>query len=189
MKDLMALKLHNKNHLESFFNRWNLLIQGLDHVPDEKYLEILYYDEIRDCKQIENEISYYHRLPEGHAEKTYKYRWDCTQAWIVRERKEKNRRTQLKALAAGGQPSGKGSWALAAKGKGGRVTPVIALGSYAKFLAEVKNDSDRALTFYTRMEKAIEKGISTVIFDRNGFLYHGRIKSFADGARSGGLKF
>ena len=36
--------------------------------------------------------------------------------------------------------------------------------------------------------KAIEKGISTVIFDRNGFLYHGRIKSFADGARSGGLK-
>ena len=37
--------------------------------------------------------------------------------------------------------------------------------------------------------KAIEKGISTVIFDRNGFLYHGRIKSFADGARSGGLKF
>jgi len=37
--------------------------------------------------------------------------------------------------------------------------------------------------------KAIEKGVSTVIFDRNGFLYHGRIKSFADGARSGGLKF
>ena len=37
--------------------------------------------------------------------------------------------------------------------------------------------------------KALEKGIATVIFDRNGFLYHGRVKSFADGARSGGLKF
>lgn len=37
--------------------------------------------------------------------------------------------------------------------------------------------------------KAVEKGITTVIFDRNGFLYHGRVKSFADGARSGGLNF
>jgi large subunit ribosomal protein L18 len=37
--------------------------------------------------------------------------------------------------------------------------------------------------------KALEKGVSSVVFDRNGFLYHGRVKSFADGARSGGLKF
>ena len=37
--------------------------------------------------------------------------------------------------------------------------------------------------------KALEKGVTTVVFDRNGFLYHGRVKSFADGARSGGLKF
>ena len=38
-------------------------------------------------------------------------------------------------------------------------------------------------------KKAIEAGISTVVFDRNGFLFHGRIKSLADGARKGGLKF
>jgi large subunit ribosomal protein L18 len=37
--------------------------------------------------------------------------------------------------------------------------------------------------------KALDKGVTTVVFDRNGFLYHGRIKSFADGVRSGGLKF
>ena len=36
---------------------------------------------------------------------------------------------------------------------------------------------------------ALEAGISTVVFDRNGFLFHGRIKSLADGARQGGLKF
>ena len=38
-------------------------------------------------------------------------------------------------------------------------------------------------------KKAIELGITTCVFDRGGNLYHGRIKSVADGAREGGLKF
>lgn len=38
-------------------------------------------------------------------------------------------------------------------------------------------------------KKAIEAGIETVVFDRNGYLYHGRVKQLADSAREGGLKF
>lgn len=38
-------------------------------------------------------------------------------------------------------------------------------------------------------ERASAKNISTVIFDRNGYLYHGRVKALADGAREGGLNF
>lgn len=37
--------------------------------------------------------------------------------------------------------------------------------------------------------KALKAGIETVVFDRNGYLYHGRVKSLADSARESGLKF
>jgi len=38
-------------------------------------------------------------------------------------------------------------------------------------------------------QRAVDKGIGKVVFDRNGFSYHGRVQAVADGAREGGLKF
>lgn len=38
-------------------------------------------------------------------------------------------------------------------------------------------------------KKCLEAGITEVVFDRNGYLFHGRVKALADGARNGGLKF
>ena len=38
-------------------------------------------------------------------------------------------------------------------------------------------------------ERAVAKGVESVVFDRGGYQYHGRVKAFADGAREGGLQF
>lgn len=53
-----------------------------------------------------------------------------------------------------------------------------------------KNYSERAAVVGKYIaEKAVEAGISTVVFDRGGYLYHGKVKAVAEAARDAGLKF
>ena len=52
------------------------------------------------------------------------------------------------------------------------------------------NDVEAAAYLGTVIAKrALEKGITEVVFDRGGYIYHGRVKELAEGAREGGLKF
>jgi large subunit ribosomal protein L18 len=68
---------------------------------------------------------------------------------------------------------------------------LMAVGSVDKSIKTAKTNKIEKAKMVGKLiaEKAVASGISEVIFDRNGFLYHGRIKSLADGAREGGLKF
>lgn len=62
--------------------------------------------------------------------------------------------------------------------------------SYKNKAVEMKNKSEQAAVVGKEVaEKALKAGIETVVFDRNGYLYHGRVKSLANSAREGGLKF
>jgi large subunit ribosomal protein L18 len=65
----------------------------------------------------------------------------------------------------------------------------LASASSKNITDKLTNVEKSALVGKALAEKALQAGITTVVFDRNGFLYHGRIKGLADGAREGGLKF
>ena len=67
---------------------------------------------------------------------------------------------------------------------------LVSASSKEKEIASQKvNKIDQAKLVGKRLaEKAKEKGINTVVFDRNGYLYHGRVKNLADAARKSGLK-
>lgn len=63
------------------------------------------------------------------------------------------------------------------------------LSEAAKALSNTGNIAAATLVGKEVAKLAIAKGLSSVVFDRNGFLYHGRIKALADSAREAGLNF
>jgi large subunit ribosomal protein L18 len=69
---------------------------------------------------------------------------------------------------------------------------IIAMSTLGKDFPEMKNKSNKAGAAELGKllaQKAVKAGIKTVVFDRNGLKYHGRVKAFADAARENGLEF
>ena len=68
---------------------------------------------------------------------------------------------------------------------------IVSASSLSKdFTAANGNKSDQSIAVGKLVAaKAVAAGIKDVVFDRNGYLYHGRVKSLAEGAREGGLNF
>ncbi len=70
-------------------------------------------------------------------------------------------------------------------------TTMVAASSRAKGIADQKVTKSEKARLVGKLvaERALESGIQAVVFDRNGYLYHGRVKALADSAREGGIKF
>ncbi len=67
---------------------------------------------------------------------------------------------------------------------------IVSASSYKNKSVEGKNKSEQATLVGKQIaEKALKAGIETIVFDRNFYQYHGRVKALAEGAREGGLKF
>ena len=69
------------------------------------------------------------------------------------------------------------------------VTLVSASSLEAGFEGIGSNKAAARVVGKTIAERALAKGIDTVVFDRGGYIYHGRVSELAEGAREGGLKF
>ena len=70
-------------------------------------------------------------------------------------------------------------------------TTIVAASSSDKSIAGSEGNKSEKSAKVGKLvaEKALAAGITEVVFDRGGYLYHGRVKQLADGARKGGLKF
>ena len=68
---------------------------------------------------------------------------------------------------------------------------IAAASSLVKEISEQKGNKTQMAQLVGKLiaQRAIEAGITKVVFDRNGYLFHGRVKALADAAREGGLKF
>ena len=67
---------------------------------------------------------------------------------------------------------------------------LVSASSLCKEIAEKKgNKTEQAQLLGAMLAEKAKAGITAVVFDRNGYLYHGRVKALADAARNGGLNF
>lgn len=69
-------------------------------------------------------------------------------------------------------------------------TTLVSASTYEKGFEGIGSNKEAARQVgNTLAQRALEKGISAVVFDRGGYIYHGRVSELAEGAREGGLKF
>lgn len=107
------------------------------------------------------------------------------------QREKRHARIKMKIFGTAGRPrlivlrSLKGNYAQLIDDASGKI-----LASANDLSIKTGTKTERAKkTGLDLAKKALEKGINTCVFDRNGYKYHGRVQALANGAREGGLKF
>ena len=110
------------------------------------------------------------------------------------DRRKKRTRFRL-VKNAGGRPrlsvfrSGRHIYAQVIDDKEGATVAVASTNEKEAKVAKSWNVAAAAAVGKKIAERAIAKGVKQVVFDRGGYIYHGRVKALADAAREGGLEF
>jgi large subunit ribosomal protein L18 len=112
---------------------------------------------------------------------------------VEQKRRRRHRRVRGKVHGSAGRPrlcvfrSSKGIYAQVIDDDAGRT---VAAASTLALAGASGTKSERAAEVGKLVaQRAREAGVEKVVFDRGGYLYHGRVKALADGAREGGLEF
>ena len=112
---------------------------------------------------------------------------------VEEKRRRRHRRVRGKVHGSAGRPrlcvfrSSKGIYAQVIDDDAGRTlaaASTLALGGSSGTKSERAAEVGKLVA-----QRAREAGVEKVVFDRGGYLYHGRVKALADGARAGGLEF
>ena len=110
------------------------------------------------------------------------------------DRRKKRTRYKI-AQTAGGRPrlsifrSGKHTYAQIIDDRAAQTIAMASTNEKEGKLAKTYNVEAAAVVGKKIAERALAKGLKSVVFDRGGYIYHGRVKALAEAAREGGLEF
>ena len=110
---LLAVKCRRDTHVESFLNNWEPVLAGMREPLDERILEPLLLEQLKNVQALKLEIEVYYRARKGERERTYAFLMDAARRFLERRRHEENRKAH-QALLGGGN----NKHAAPAKGKG-----------------------------------------------------------------------
>ena len=98
INDLAQARVRDGN-LEGFISTWNLVLQGMREKPSESQLEYMFYDAIKDHKDVKEDIAHYDRLEEGSGgDRSYQFLRDSVNRALRIQRMRGNRKAQSQAL-------------------------------------------------------------------------------------------
>jgi hypothetical protein len=115
LNDIQLVRMKGDN-LEGFQNTWNMVLSGLPKVPDMEIQEHCYFEQIKGCKVLSEDIAHYERCDLGHPDRTYDFLEKSVLRYLQRTRQKKARDALSRGLA-GNPQAGPGAAAPKAKPK------------------------------------------------------------------------
>ena len=107
LKHINAVRFRSEAHLEAFKNDWEMVLTNMKSVPDQETLRELLLEQIKGCVQLKEDLAYYGRLDDGHADKSYVFLMHAIKRCINLDRNDKNVSELTHAISNSGYSAGR----------------------------------------------------------------------------------